>query len=270
MKRIFLYTIITLFVLCCKAEKIDINVKSKSMNKVVSGYVITPDSYKSNTDKLYPCVYLLHGYGGSKNSWLYVKKNLQQISSKYNFVFVLPDVGNSWYIDSPVNKNSKYETFVAKELVEYINANFRVIKDRKGRGITGISMGGHGAISLAFKYPDTYGACASTSGALNILDLKDTKFFQNVINKNDVEEFKKNSALYLADKLEAGKLRIHIDCGSEDFLFKQNQTIHNKLLERKIPHNYFVFPGAHTVPYWINSIDYIMIFFDKFFAEKKK
>ena len=161
MKRIFLFTIATIFTLFAKAEKIDINVKSTSMNKMVSGYVITPDSYKTDTDKLFPCVYLLHGFGGSKNSWLHVKKDLQQISTKYNFVFVLPDVGNSWYIDSPLNKNSKYETFVAKELVEYINANFRVIKDRKGRGITGISMGGHGAISLAFKHPDTFGACSS-------------------------------------------------------------------------------------------------------------
>ena len=270
MKRIFLFTIATIFTLFAKAEKIDINVKSTSMNKMVSGYVITPDSYKTDTDKLFPCVYLLHGFGGSKNSWLYVKKDLQQISTKYNFVFVLPDVGNSWYIDSPLNKNSKDETFVAKELVEYINANFRVIKDRKGRGITGISMGGHGAISLAFKHPDTFGACASTSGALNIVDLVNSKFFKGVINKDDIEEFKKHSALYLADKLEAGKLRIHIDCGSEDFLFKENKAIHKKLLDRKIPHNYFVFPGAHTVPYWRNSINYIMIFFDKFFAEKKK
>ena len=269
MKRIFLFTIATIFALFAKAEKIDINVKSASMNKIVSGYVITPDSYKTDTNKLYPCVYLLHGYGGSRNTWPYVKKDLQEISSKYNFVFVMPDVGKSWYIDSKVLPNSNFETYVTKELVEYIDKNFRVIKDRTGRGITGISMGGHGAISLAFKHPETYGACASTSGALNIVDLVHTKFLKDVIAKGDVEEFKKHSALYLADKVEAGKLKIHIDCGSEDFLFKQNKAIHKKLLARKIPHNYFVFPGAHKVPYWKNSINYIMIFFDQYFKEKK-
>ena len=269
MKQIFLLIISLFFTLSCYAKKISIDVHSASMNKNLPIHVITPDSYDTNTNKLYPCVYLLHGYGGSRNTWTYVKKDLQEISSKYNFVFVMPDVGKSWYIDSKVLPNSNFETYVTKELVEYIDKNFRVIKDRTGRGITGISMGGHGAISLAFKHPETYGACASTSGALNIVDLVHTKFLKDVIAKGDVEEFKKHSALYLADKVEAGKLKIHIDCGSEDFLFKQNKAIHKKLLARKIPHNYFVFPGAHKVPYWKNSINYIMIFFDQYFKEKK-
>lgn len=269
MKPIFFFFTSLLLTLSCYAKKISIDVHSESMNKNLPIHVITPDSYDTDTNKLYPCVYLLHGFDGSRNTWLHVKKNLQKISSKYNFVFVLPDVGNSWYIDSPINKSSKYETYVTKELVEYIDKNFRVIKDRTGRGITGISMGGHGAISLAFKHPETYGACASTSGALNIVDLVHTKFLNDVIAKGDVEEFKKHSALYLADKVEAGKLKIHIDCGSEDFLFKENKAIHKKLLARKIPHNYFVFPGSHKVPYWKNSINYIMIFFDQYFKEKK-
>lgn len=269
MKQTLFLLVTILLTLTCNAEKIDISVPSQSMNKKILGYVITPDSYKTNKDKIYPCIYLLHGFGGSRNSWLYVKKDLQKLSSKFNFVFVLPNVGNTWYVDSPIDKNVKFDTFVSKELVEYINANFRVIKERKGRGIAGISMGGHGAISLAFKHPDTFGACASTSGALDLLPIKDGKFFNGIFDKNDVEEIKKHSAFYLADKVEAGKLRIHIDCGSEDFLFKHNQAIHNKLLERKIPHNYFVFSGAHTVPYWKNSINYIMIFFDQFFKEKK-
>ena len=270
MKRIFLFTIATIFTLFAKAEKIDINVKSTSMNKMVSGYVITPDSYKTDTDKLFPCVYLLHGFGGSKNSWLYVKKDLQQISTKYNFVFVLPDVGNSWYIDSPLNKNSKYETFVAKELVEYIDKNYRTIATKEGRAITGYSMGGHGALLLCLKHQDTFGAAGSMSGVadlrMNVNQAKIDVLGEYSQNRSAWDE---NSVIYNLNRVHRKRIpAIIFDCGTEDRLLRANEKLHQEMLDMLLPHEYIVRPGGHNHPYWCDAIDTHIMFFLKRFPKQ--
>ena len=106
----------------------------------------------------------LNGSGGSNPSlsakmWLTgicrplffysIPKNL------YNVIIVTPDGGyDSWYFDSPFVLDYQYETFLSSELVNYIDSNFNTIKDRSGREITGLSMGGHGALHTAIKHQD--------------------------------------------------------------------------------------------------------------------
>jgi S-formylglutathione hydrolase FrmB len=70
--------------------------------------------------------------------------------------------GGSWYLSSPTIGD--YESYIASELVDHIDANYRTIPDRDSRGITGCSMGGDGSIHLALKYPDVFGVAAPISG----------------------------------------------------------------------------------------------------------
>ena len=69
------------------------------------------------------------------------------------------------------------------------------------------------------------------------------------------------------DKIENGDLAIIVDCGEGDFFLNVNKDLHNRLLEKKIDHDFITRPGGHTGQYWNNSIDYQILFFDKFFKK---
>src|SRR6185312_5486702 len=84
-------------------------------------------------------------------------------------LIVCPDGAyGSWYWDSPVDSSFKYETYVSSELVKWVDSKYKTIKDPKGRAITGLSMGGHGALYLAFKHQDVFGAAGSMSGGVDL------------------------------------------------------------------------------------------------------
>ena len=103
-----------------------------------------------------------------------IKPDLPQIADREGIIFVCPDGKNSWYWDSPRNKDYRYESFVAKELVEYIDKNFATKADRSGRVITGLSMGGHGGMWLSIRHQDIFGGGGSMSGGLDIRPFPDS------------------------------------------------------------------------------------------------
>ena len=106
-----------------QAAKVDtLSVHSDAMNKEVQVITICPD--KAMAGEKCPVLYLLHGYGGNAGTWLGIKPELPRIADKEGIIFVCPDGKNSWYWDSPLNKEYRYETFVSKELVNYIDKNF--------------------------------------------------------------------------------------------------------------------------------------------------
>jgi S-formylglutathione hydrolase FrmB len=78
---------------------------------------------------------------------------LKTYADEYKVLIVCPDGGNSsWYFDSPVDSTMKYETYIGKEVPDYIDAHYKTIKNRTARAITGLSMGGHGALFIAFRH----------------------------------------------------------------------------------------------------------------------
>ena len=97
-----------------------------------------------------------------------MKPELKDIADRDGLIFVCPDGKNSWYWDSPKDPSYRYETFVSSELVKYIDSEYSTVKDRSGRAITGLSMGGHGAMWLSFRHKDVFGAAGSTSGGVDI------------------------------------------------------------------------------------------------------
>ena len=119
---------------------------SPSMKKNIKAVVIRPDNY--NKLREIPVVYLLHGYSGNYSNWAF--KGAGKLADQYQTMIVCPD-GNydSWYWDSPIDSSCRYETYIATELVNWIDSKYKTIKNRKGRAITGLSMGGHGALYLA-------------------------------------------------------------------------------------------------------------------------
>lgn len=252
------------------AGKVDtISVMSNGMHKQVKCMVITPLSYDSSNKK-YPVIYLLHGHGHTYTQWMDAAPQLKDVVDQLQVIIVCPDGGfNSWYFDSNRDTTVKYETFVSKELVTFVDLKYRSIADRKHRAITGLSMGGHGALYLAIKYPDIFGACGATSGGVDITPFPDNWQIKNVLGdiSTDRKNWDRNSVINMVDSLHDKQLSIIIDCGIDDFFLEVNRNLHKKLLQLKISHDYTERPGEHNEKYWGNSIDYQLIYFKKFFNE---
>lgn len=268
MRKIVLFISFYLAVFIVQAATTDtLLTSSKAMNKTIKAVVITPDSYNDKTEM--PVVYLLHGYGGNYADWIKKVPSLEQLANQYSCLIVCPDGGvGSWYFDSPVDNSFKYETYIVKELIPFVDQNYKTIKSSKGRAITGLSMGGHGALYLAFRHQDIFGAAGSMSGGVDI-----RPFPANWDLAKRLGPLAENADLWgqytvtnMLHLLIPNKLAIIIDCGTGDFFYTVNEQLHKKLMDRNIPHDYITRPGAHNWEYWSNSVQYQLLFMNRFFS----
>jgi len=264
-----------LFIFAClqkvNAAIVDtVDTYSPSMKKTIKVVVITPDNY-ANAQAL-PVVYLLNGYSGNYRSWIAGAKGIETAVDLYQVIIVCPDGNNSWYWDSPVDPNYKYETYVSTELVNWIDSKYKTIKDKKGRGITGLSMGGHGGLYLAIKHPDVFGAGGSMSGGVDIRPFPNNWDMSLRLGKYDEhpDNWEKYTVINLLHLIKPNSLALIIDCGTEDFFFKVNENLHQQMLYRNIAHDYIIRPGAHNWNYWVNAVQYQLLFMSNFFKSQPK
>jgi S-formylglutathione hydrolase FrmB len=270
MKKILLSAFLTFIVaFSSRAALVDtVQTYSPSMKKNIKAIVITPDSYSAG--KEFPVIYLLHGYSGNYKDWVKMGKGVDKLADAFNIIYVLPDGSTSWYFDSPVRKDFMYETYVSNELVNWVDQKYKTIKDRKGRAITGLSMGGHGALYLAFRHQDVFGAAGSMSGGVDFRPFPNNWDLSKNLGKyaEQPENWEKNTVINLVHLLTPNSLSLIIDCGVDDFFYLVNQNLHNKLLERNIPHDYITRPGAHNWEYWNNAIQYQTLFMSRYFSQR--
>lgn len=271
-KRILFLLFYIVIAFFSKAAAVDtINIYSNAMHKSFKCVVIRPDA-KERTPVPKPVVYLLHGYDGWYSNWLIRVPQLKDYVDEYNIIIVCPDGGNSsWYFDSPVDSTMKYETYIGIEIPDYIDAHYLTIKDRKARAICGLSMGGHGALFLAFRHAGTFGACGSMSG---VVDLSFTKNKYDLTKRigdtlQNADNWKKYSVINLIDNYPKDSLAVIFDCGIDDAFFSINHSLHEKMLKLKIPHDYTERPGKHDWAYWRNSVQYQLLFFKNYFDKNR-
>jgi len=252
-----------------------LQIESVAMNKMYKAAVVLPNSY-AKSKQAYPVLYLLHGAYGHFNDWLSKtpdKNLLQNLSDQYNIIIVMPEGENfSFYLNSPVNKGSQFETYITEEVIQKIDKTFRTIKDKRGRVITGLSMGGHGALYLSARHPDLFCAAGSMSGAVDMGSMitpeskeRVSKLMEPVygVEGASQEVYASNAVLGMVDKMKANHLPLIFDCGVDDFLIESNRELHRRLVYNKVVHDYTERPGAHTWEYWENSLPYHVLFFSK-------
>lgn len=272
MKRIGLFLVcLWMAIVPFYAARVDtLMVNSPSMNKEVQVVIVTPDVAMGENAVSCPVIYLLHGYGGHAKTWINIRPELPQIADEKGIIFVCPDGKNSWYWDSPLNKDMRYETFVSSELIDYIDSHYNTIDNCRFRAITGLSMGGHGALWNAIRHKDVFGAAGSTSGGVDIRPFPKNWQMAEQLGEQETnkEVWDAHTVVNQIDSLQNGDLALIIDCGESDFFLEVNKDLHNRLLERKIDHDFITRPGAHNGRYWNNSIDYQILFFSKFFRKQ--
>ena len=268
MKYILFFILFGFTAFTAKAKIDTVNIYSPSLFKDVKCAVVTPDLYKKKKYR-FPVVYLLNGFGGNYTNWVKRVSDMQQLSDENQMILVCPDGANSWYFNSPVDLTKNYETNVAEEIPAYIDANYRTIADRKARAITGLSMGGHGGLFLAWRHSGTFGACGSMSGALDISQITTGYNMKNVLGDTaiNMKYYNDWSVYNLIDKYPADSLAIIIDCGLQDFIFQMSKRTHEKMVKLKIPHDYIERPGKHDFNYWSIAVRYQLLFFKEYFKK---
>ena len=274
MKKILLYTLLACLPGYLLAADVDtIQIYSRSMQKSIPAVVVTPDGYSSQPMQRYPVVYLLHGAGGSYSNWIKKVPAIRALADQYQAIIVCPDgASTSWYFDSPIDSGFRYETHVSREVPNHIDSAYRTINDRKARAITGLSMGGHGALFIAFRHADRFSIAGSMSGALHVSVIRkgynvEKRLGDTVVNAAYWRDW---SVLNVIEQYPKDSLSILIDCGTEDRVMPMNRAVHEKMLKLKIPHEYLERPGEHNWPYWENAIQYQMMFINQQFRKKRK
>ncbi len=274
---LFLVLLIGKFSFAAKVDTLEIS--SAAMNKTYKAAVLLPDSYAKSKAN-YPVMYLLHGAYGHFRDWLKNTPNkmvLHRLADQSNLIIVMPEGETfSFYLDSPVLKSSQFETHITKEVVQKIDQTYRTVANRNGRVITGLSMGGHGALYLSAKHPDLFCAAGSMSGAVDIGGMRNpesaeriNKLLESVYGTTPPsdQELSSHAVLNMVDRIKKNKLPLIVDVGVDDFLIESNREFHRRLVYAKVPHDYTERPGAHTWEYWDNAVAYHVVFFSKIFKE---
>ena len=273
MKRLLLLPItLLLCIVSLCAQQVDTVTIHSKMGHDLKNVVILPKSYAEGNTR-YPVVYLLHGCGGNYASWITIKPELPQLASQYNLIIVCPDgLINSWYWNSPLNKDMQFEDYISDEVIRYTDSHYRTIADRSAGAISGLSMGGHGAMWDAIRHRNVFGAAGSISGGLDIRPFPTNWKMQNQLGEfaANKKRWDEHTVINLIPSLKDGDLAIIIDCGVDDFFLEVNRRAHQSLLDHNIKHDYIERPGAHNNAYWNNSIDYQLLFSHKFFAQPKE
>ena len=258
---------ILLAVLPVKAARIDTIVAASSFLPFPDTVlVIVPTAATSDS---FPTAYLLHGYADTYRSWLRIRPDLPELADRYGMIMVMPQGYDSWYWDSPANPSIKMESFITQDLVNRIDSLYPTRRDPAQRAITGLSMGGHGAMWLAMRHPDIWQNVGSTSGGLDIRPFPNRWKISTLLGSQ--EEFPQNWEEYtvitrIPENVPEG-LNIIFDCGTSDFFYDVNNNMHRALETAGIPHDYISRPGGHSAAYWANSILYHLMFFNEQFAK---
>ena len=251
---------------------IEVVIPSKKMNKSHKALVFLPEDYQKNT-KHYPVVYLLHGYSGNYLNWYKREPRLKEYATQYNMIIVTPE-GNydSWYIDSPIDKTSQYESYIGLEVPRWIDTHFRTRSSFRQRAISGLSMGGNGALCIATDYPGIFGAASGISSPVDLRKYPDKWNLKKIIGdiyKYPMYWFKSSfagKALMIQKNYRQAFL---LDCGVDDTFYEDNEKMHKQLLSFGIKHDFFIRPGGHSWDYWRNALPYHLLFFKNFFEKKQ-
>ena len=246
---------------------------SKLMAREMPYRVVLPINYKSEKAQRYPVLYLLHGLTGHFDNWT-DKSKLAEYAAKYDYMIVTPEGNNGWYSDSATIPNDRYETYITQELIPEIDKNFRTVADRNHRAVAGLSMGGYGSIKFGLKYPQMFALVGSFSGALGAASFSEKnaggvgKSIDAIFGAEDGENRKSNDIFRMVKEISADKIKdlpfIYLDCGTEDFLFKNNRDFVNLLLDKKIPHEFRQLPGAHDWKFWDAQVQEFFELSEKF------
>ena len=252
--------------------------------------VYLPASYDTGATKTvpehYPVLYFLHGLGDNEKTlfnsggWTLLD-DLRQEHKLGEFLIVAPEGRRSFYINS-ADSSVRYSDFFLQEFIPLIEKKYRIAKGRSNRAISGISMGGYGALRFAFSHPEMFSAVSAQSAALITESPQDLdtaarsgaplgKMLADVFgNPIDSSHWKNNDPFVLAQKNAAAlkRLGIYFNCGQDDnYGFEKGAAaLHEELQKEGVKHEYHLYPGDHSLTYFLVHFSEVMEFHSRAFG----
>jgi S-formylglutathione hydrolase FrmB len=286
MNNLRLRLVICLMAVCCFAPLLHAQgraecsvVRSQILARPVRYCAFLPASFDQDKARHYPVLYFFHGLGDNEQSLLNsggwdIISELRSKGKIGDFVVLAPGAGHTFYINSE-NGKIRYEDFLVQEFMPQMEKKYRAEGTREHRGITGISMGGYGALRLAFKFPDEFAAVSAQMPALisdvpkemvanapgspgSLLgDVFGAPFNRGYFDRNNVFYFARTDS---AAGLK--RMKIYFDVGNnDDYGFEQGAQALDKLLtSRGIPHEFHIYPGGHTVQFVVGHFSDVVQF----------
>lgn len=209
----------------------------------------------------HPTLYLLHGLTDDDSIWLR-RTSIERYVAELGLAVVMPQVHLSFYTD--MAQGNRYWTFLNEELPEIARSFFPLSDAREDNYVAGLSMGGYGAMKLALRRPDQYAAAASLSGALdmaNSIHRKDSPMnYTHIFGDKDVHGTD-NDILHLlqqCNQAEGPKPLLYQCCGTEDFLYQDNQTFRQACAQTNFNLTYEEETGNHEWGYWDTKIQDVL------------
>jgi len=273
--------------------RIDCNaLRSHILGETVHYCVMLPPGYDAVTGghppRRYPVLYFLHGLGDNEQTlfksggWDLIE-DLRQKKQISDFLVVAPEGKRSFYINS-TDGRVRYSDFLIREFIPYIESHYTIRRERSGRAISGVSMGGYGALRFAFAYPELFSSVSAQSAALIAESPQQTKTLPAPLsgllgavfgNPIDLGHWSRNSPFVLAKRnraqIRTSGLSIYFNCGREDeFGFEKGAAeLHRQLQAEGVEHEYHLYPGNHGAVYFLTHLGETMMFHSRVFDAAK-
>jgi S-formylglutathione hydrolase FrmB len=258
------------------------NLPSKILSRQVPYCIVLPPSFDANKTRQFPILYFLHGLGDNEQFFIHsgawnLTEDMWEKGALKEFLIATPEAGASFYIDSRDGKN-RYEDFLLQEFFPYIEKRYRAAPGRGHRAIAGISMGGYGALHLAFRHPQLFASAGAHSAALidklpaflgSSPDSPRARVLGAVFGSPpDPVFWDRNSPLALARTANLAGLKIYFDCGDQDdYGFETGAAALDKILSsRQVPHEFHIYPGRHDAVYFGEHLPASLTFASQSFA----
>lgn len=250
---------------------------SASLKQDVTCAISLPPSYDREKGRRYPVVIFLHGLFNSEQDWenrgIQAQLDHLRASGKVGeYIIAIPYGSDSFYLNS--KNGARYEDAIVQDFIPFVDRNYRTLATPAHRLIEGISMGGYGALMIAFKHPEMFAGVAAHCAALFHELPKPgndprSRFRYELSSRlfgkpYDQAFFQANNPVYLA-KTNANKikqLKIYFDIGKSDrYGFEiGNQELDNVLTAAGIKHEFYFTPGEHGWSYLVDRSEPAFIF----------
>ena len=247
---------------------------SDSLGEERAVSILLPLDYDSSTWR-YPVLYLLHGLGDDQTTWS-LRTNLCGYAARRRFIIVMPDGSRSFYVNSAAAPKARFEDYIIKDLIAYVDTHYRTIPLRRARAVAGLSMGGFGAAFLGLKHYRLFTALASFSGAIGVAHNPPQTLSDEVGKKRSAEiqplfgppgspERSQRDPFVLLEKVPPADMpAIYIACGAQDYLITQNRAFVQLLADRKLTYEYReISPRIHSWDFWDEQIRVFLDFLEQ-------
>ncbi|TYK67242.1 alpha/beta hydrolase [Colwellia echini] len=215
-----------------------------------------------------PIIFLLHGVYGSNWVWMelggaHLVYEQLKAEGLNDFVLVMPSDGGLWdgsaYL--PLKNHGDYEQWIVDDVLTAVIDNIYGVSEQSRLYISGLSMGGYGALRLGAKYPEKFSGISAHSSVTSMADLQ--QFIEIDVADYQCEFEHEADINYWLAKNKASLPPMRLDCGTEDSLYLSNLQLVETMKNLGVAYQFEELKGGHEWSYWHQNLAKTLLFFNE-------